>query len=100
MKKLLMLTAAAGMLFALAEPTLAAQRTYRGVDAYASSADRSGAYNYGPASGHAAFGYAPTESRPAYSGPANTPAEHIYDASPYGQNLPYADRPYGAPDGW
>ncbi len=49
MKKLLMLTAAAGIVFALAEPTLAAQRVHRGVDAYASGdLDRSGAYNFGP----------------------------------------------------
>src|SRR6187551_2210850 len=51
MKKLLMLTAAGGILLALAGPTLAAQRVHRGVDAYASGAvvtNRSGSYYYGP----------------------------------------------------
>lgn len=91
MKKLLMLTAAAGIVFALAEPTLAAQRAHRGVDAYASGdADRSGAYNYGPVNGRGAFG-----------SPGLTPFQQNYSSTPYhGQNLPYPDRPYGAPDSW
>jgi len=102
MKKLLMLTAAAGIVFALAEPGLAAQRVHRGVDAYASGdVDRSGAYNYGPVNGRATYSYAPTAGRPVYDDRANTPAEHIYSNTPYGgQNLPYPDRPYGAPDSW
>lgn len=102
MKKLVMLTAAAGILFALAEPTLAAKRVYRGVDAYASGAvDCSGAYNYGPANGQAAYGFAPSGDRPVYDSQANTPAEHIYSNTPYGgPNLPYPDRPYGDPDSW
>jgi hypothetical protein len=90
MKKLQILTAAAGILLARAGPSLAAQRTHRGVDAYASgdvSADRSGAYYYGPR---------------AYGAQPLTPAQHQYSRSaPYaGQNLPYADRPYGDPDSW
>jgi hypothetical protein len=102
MKKLLMLTAAAGLIFALAEPTLAAQRTHRALDAYASGAvDRSGAYDYGPVNGRAAYDYAPTISGPVFNSQAETPAEHIYSTTPYGgPNLPYADRPYGAPDRW
>lgn len=104
MKKLLMLTAAAGMLFALVEPTLAAQRTYRGADAYASGslADQSGPYNYGPVNGHAAYGFAPSVGQPVYGSQANSPADHIYSTTPYGygQNLPYPDRPYGDPDSW
>ena len=39
MKKLYTLTAAAGILFALAGPTLAAQRIHRGTDVYGSGAD-------------------------------------------------------------
>jgi hypothetical protein len=86
MKKLYTLTAAAGVLFALAGPTLAAQRSHRAVDAYASAplTDRSGSYYYGPQ------GAAPQESRAVR---AEVPAVQ-------GQNLPYADRPYGAPDRW
>ena len=102
MKKLLMLTAAAGLIFALAEPTLAAQRTHRALDAYASGAvDRSGAYNYGPVDGRAAYDYAPPASGPVFDGQANTPAQHTYSNTPYGgPNLPYPDRPYGDPDSW
>jgi hypothetical protein len=98
--KLLVLTAAAGIVFALAEPTLAAQRMHRGVDAYASgSVDRSGAYYYGRRAGQS---YA-RSSAPFYGssgGEALTPEQHIYESAPYGQNLPYPDRPYGDPDSW
>lgn len=96
MKKLQILTAAAGILLALAGPSLAAQRVTRGVDAYASAtgSDWSGPYYYGPED---------TQCRPL-----NTPlrsAAPQYERGqsvPYagGQNLPYADRPYGAPDSW
>lgn len=99
MKKLQVFTAAAGILLALAAPTFAAQRVYRGVDAYASSVDRSGPYNYGPAYGRGAYGYVPNEPRPAHTYLGTTPSEHIYGGSPY-PKLPYADRPYGAPDSW
>lgn len=89
MKKLQILTATAGILLALASPTLAAQRTHNGYQAYGStdSVDRSGAYNYGPQ-------YGGTQ--------ALTPAQHQFDRTPQysGQNLPYADRPYGDPDSW
>jgi hypothetical protein len=87
MKKLHMITAAAGILLALAGPTLAATRAHhRGLDAYAS--DRSGAYYYGPIGGQ-------NDTQ------ALTPAQHSYTRSPYqGQNLPYPDRPYGDPDSW
>src|SRR5260221_14691504 len=54
MKTLQILTAAAGILLVASGPSLAAKRVHRGVDAYASgavSADRSGAYNYGPVGG-------------------------------------------------
>lgn len=99
MKKLLMLTTAAGIAVALASPTLAAQRVHRGADAYASGVvDQSGAYNYGPVSGQAAFGYRPSSGGAGYvGGQALTPHEHIFSPS-YGQNLPYPDRPYGDPD--
>jgi hypothetical protein len=86
MRKLQILTATAGILLALAGPTLAAQRAHRAYDAYASS-DRSGAYNYGPIQGSQ----------------ARTPAQAQYDRTPTNsgqQNLPYPDRPYGDPDSW
>ena len=90
MKTLKVLTATAGILLAVTAPTLAASgrhHAHRGYSAYASGAasvDRSGAYNYGPIGGQ----------------PALTPSQHTYSAvSPTG-NLPYPDRPYGAPDGW
>jgi len=100
MKKLLTLTAAAGIVFALAGPSFAAQRTHRGLDAYASGAvDRSGAFYYGP-QGDQSFA---RSSAPIY-GPtgdqALTPEQHTYGLAPYGQTLPYPDRPYGAPAGW
>jgi hypothetical protein len=102
MKKLLLLTAAAGLVFALAEPTFAAKRVQHGFDAYASS-DRSGAFYYGPLSGpaRATYGLAPGYAAP-FDQP-ETPAQHIYEAAPGGNsppNFPYPDRPYGAPDGW
>jgi hypothetical protein len=91
MKKLQMLTAAAGIILAFAGPGLAASRTHQAADAYASgdvSADRSGAYNYGPVAGQ------------RFRSPVQ-PQYQYNDTSAYtGQNLPYADRPYGDPDGW
>jgi hypothetical protein len=92
MKKLHLLTATAGILLALAGPSLAAQRVHRGADAYASGAgvDRSGAYNYGPVGGGA--GYA--------QGGGYTPYQQSRQQFNAGQNLPYPDRPYGDPDRW
>ena len=84
------------------EPSLAAQRKQRGYDAYASgaAADRSGAYYFGPSSrgydAYASGGY--VGAGPAGGG-ALTPAQHNYDRYG-GQNLPYADRPYGDPGRW
>ena len=86
MKKLQMLTAAGGVMLALAGPTYAAQQqAHRGFETYAS--DRSGAYYYGP------------QNKPYDVDRPQTPEQHQYNATPYGgQNLPYPDRPYGAPD--
>ena len=89
MKKLQLLTATAVALLALAGPSLAAQRSQRAFDAYASGAvttDRSGAYYYGPrdAQGRAIA--------PTFQG-----AQPQYNR---GQNLPYPDRPYGDPGTW
>ncbi len=89
MKKLQLLTASAGILLALAGPSLAASRVHRGTDAYASgaaTADRSGSYYYGPrdAQGHA----------------INIPFEARAQYGSGGYNEPYADRPYGDPDSW
>ena len=93
MKKLLMLTAAGGILLALAGPTLAAQRVHRGVDAYASGAvvtDRSGSYYYGPRDAQGrAIGDVPSLETQAAPLQFNR-----------GQSLPYPDRPYGNPDTW
>ena len=88
MKKIHLLTSIAAILVALAGPSLAASRTHRAVDAYASgavNADRSGAYYYGPSGG---------EARP----PAQARYNRAQDG--WGQNLPYSDRPYGDPNGW
>jgi hypothetical protein len=72
-------------LVTVTEPLLAAQRKHRASDAYARGA-------------------VTEQVGPQYSGrirdEALTPAQHVYSARPGGQNLPYADRPYGAPDGW
>lgn len=89
MKALQILTAAAGILLVANGPSLAASRTHRGLDAFASgtvNVDRSGAYYYGPVGG--------TRTR--------TPQVQ-YDRAPTystGHNLPYPDRPYGDPDRW
>jgi hypothetical protein len=89
MKSLHTLTAAAVILLALAGPTLAAQRANRGFDAYASgTADRSGAYYSGPQGG---------ESRAQDTAREGVSVQPQYGR---GQNLPYADRPYGSPDNW
>ncbi len=93
MKTLQMLTATAGILLALAGPSLAAQRADRAADAYASGAvttDRSGAYYYGPSDARA-------QGRTFVQEPQ---FGNQYNQYSRGQNLPYADRPYGAPDGW
>ena len=93
MKTIQMLTATAGILLTLAGPSLAAQRAHRAADAYASGAvitDRSGAYNYGPSDARA-------QGRVVVQEPQFGIQSNQYSR---GQNLPYADRPYGAPDGW
>jgi hypothetical protein len=93
MKTIQMLTATGAILLALAGPSLAAQRAHRGVDAYASGAvttDRSGAYNYGPSGARA-------QGRVFVQEPQFGNQYNQYDR---GQNLPYPDRPYGAPDRW
>ena len=88
MKKLQILTASAGILLALAGPTLAASRGHRGTDAYASGAvatDRSGSYYYGPRDTQGRAVTVPFEARAQYGA---------------GSSEPYADRPYGDPDNW
>jgi hypothetical protein len=95
MRKLYILATAAALLVSASAPSLAASRAHRGTDAYASGAvstDRSGPYYYGPqgarntnAQDRAPFAQAPFVDAPSYN---------------RGQNLPYPDRPYGAPDSW
>ena len=67
------------------------------MDAYASgTADRSGAYYFGPRAGEQAYGR-------AYEGEARVQPQYDNDGQIQynrGQNLPYPDRPYGDPDSW
>jgi hypothetical protein len=89
MRKLQIFATAAALLVVASAPSLAASRTHRAADAYASGAvttDRSGAYYYGPQEAQGRALTAPSRVAPSQ-----------YDR---GQNLPYADRPYGDPDGW
>jgi hypothetical protein len=89
MKKLHVLTAAAGILLALAGPSLAASRQ-RGVDANANTyTDRSGAYYFGP-QGAGYNSYARANSESQYVAPQ-------FSAPQYGYG-PYPDRAYGDPD--
>jgi hypothetical protein len=94
MKTLQILTASAGILLALASPTLAASRPHSGAaDAYASGAtnDRSGSYYYGPENAQGRPVYVPNEARAQYG--------TSYGVS-HGQNDMSTDRPYGNPDNW
>jgi hypothetical protein len=79
------LLAGIATLVAITEPTLAAKRKHRASDAYASGA-------------------VTNRVEPQYVAPfrseALTPAQHNYNRYNYGRNLPYPDRPYGAPDSW
>jgi hypothetical protein len=89
MRKLHILATAATLLVAASAPTLAAQRVYRGYDAYASGAattDRSGSYYYGPRG---------AQDR-AFDAPSQAAPSQFYR----GQDLPFTDRPYGNPDTW
>ncbi len=93
MRKLHLMTIAASMLLALSGPTFAAKRTYHGSTAYSAyardvSPDRSGAYYYGPIGGGTVYDAVP--GMLGVNQPRYTPQ----------QNLPYPDRPYGAPDSW
>ena len=91
MRKLQILTTAAALLVVASAPTLAASRTHRAADAYASGAvttDRSGAYYYGPQDAQGRALAAPVQTEP-----------HRYNYN-NGQNEPFSDRPYGAPDSW
>ena len=91
MKTIRTLTATVGILLALAGPTLAASRDHRAADAYASG-DRSGAYNYGPVSGQT-YG-----AQGGWTDGARTPSQAFRSNGSAAPNLPYPDRPYGAPD--
>ena len=89
MRKLQIFATAAALLVVASAPSLAASRTHRATDAYASGAvttDRSGAYYYGPRDAQGRALAAPSQVAPSQ-----------YER---GQNLPYPDRPYGAPDRW
>ena len=92
MRKLQIFATAAALLVVASAPTLAASRTHRAVDAYASGAvttDRSGSYYYGPQDAQGRALAAPSQVDPSQ-----------YNQYNRGQGLPYSDRPYGAPDGW
>ena len=89
MRKLHIFATAAALLVAATAPSLAASPTHGASDAYASgTADRSGAYYYGP---HGAQNRA-----------QDTFQDRVFVQPQYnrGQNQPYADRPYGDPDNW
>ena len=93
MRKLHMLTAAAGILVALSGPSFAAKRTHQTSDANsayarASTADRSGAYYYGPRGGES---YSVSPGSQGFGGAGYNSQQG---------NLPYPDRPYGDPDSW
>jgi len=93
MKKLQMLTTAAGILLALAGPSLAAQRAYRGVDAYASAgtSDRSGSYYYGPRD---------SQDRALNDSVQSTPYQYAPAQYDRGQAAVPSDNTYGHPDSW
>jgi hypothetical protein len=89
MRKLQIFATAAALLVVASAPTLAASRTHRAADAYASGAvttDRSGAYYYGPRDAQGRAEAVPSQVAPS----------QYYR----GQSEPYADRPYGDPDSW
>ena len=89
MRKIHILATAAALLVAASAPGLAASRTHRALDAYASGAvttDRSGAYYYGP--------------QDAQGRAVTAPIQNVQPQYNRGQNLPFADRPYGDPDNW
>jgi hypothetical protein len=90
MRKLQIFATAAALLVVASAPTLAASRTHRALDAYASGAvttDRSGAYYYGPQD---------VQGRALVAPPAQVDTYRFNR----GPGEPYADRPYGAPDSW
>ena len=96
MKTLSMLTAAAGILLAISGPSLAASRTQvqRATDANSAYA-RDNSDNV--------YTYSPYLNDPWASprGVRRAPNFSAGQDLPYtGQNLPYADRPYGNPDSW
>jgi hypothetical protein len=89
MKKLQIFATAAALLVVASAPTLAASRTHRATDAYASgavTADRSGAYYYGPQDAQGRAPVAPAQTEPSRHN--------------RGPGEPYVDRPYGDPDNW
>ena len=91
MRKLQIFATAAALLVVASAPSLAASRTHRAADAYASGAvttDRSGAYYYGPQDAQGRALAAPSQVEPSQSQYGR------------GQNLPFSDRPYGDPDSW
>ena len=90
MRKFQIFATAAALMVAATAPSLAASRTHRAADAYASGAvttDRSGAYYYGPQD---------AQGR-ALAAPSRQAEPYRYNR---GQGEPYADRPYGDPDSW
>ena len=92
MRKIHILATAAALLVAASAPSLAASRTHRASDAYASGAattDRSGAYYYGPRDAQGRAGDNIVQERGFVQPQYNR-----------GQNLPLSDRPYGDPDNW
>jgi hypothetical protein len=90
MRKLHIFATAAALLAAATVPSLAASRTQRAVDA-TGTADRSGAYYYGPQGAQ--------NAQDRYEDRAETP-NFVQPQDSRSPSLPYAGRPYGDPDSW
>jgi opacity protein-like surface antigen len=89
MRKLPVLAVAAALLAAVTAPALAASRTQPAIGTYANgTADRSGAYYYGPQGSQSRF-----EDRAQER-------SFVQSQDSRGLSRPYVDRPYGDPDNW
>jgi hypothetical protein len=91
MRKLHIFATAAALLVAAAAPSFAASRTHH------TSGEYSARDNVGADRGYADRGYV----EPGYNAYGAAPGTQGWGGTAYtGQNLPYADRPYGDPDSW
>jgi len=91
MKKLHMMTATAGLLIALAGPSLAASQTH--------ASDYGNNVNSVRTYGDRDDNNPPSGRNLGYEAYARGNLERPYQYAPL-QDLPYAGRPYGDPNGW